>query len=124
MYFKKERKITMARFNGYPGMGGGNMNQLLKQAKKMQEDMMKTQEEIGEKEFEVTSGGGAITIKMTGKKEIKSIKIKPEVVDKDDVEMLEDLIMTAVNEGMKKADQIAESEMGKFNIPSSFNGLF
>ena len=114
----------MARFNGYPGMGGGNMNQLLKQAKKMQEDMMKTQEEIGEKEFEVTSGGGAITIKMTGKKEIKSIKIKPEVVDKDDVEMLEDLILTAVNEGMKKADQIAENEMGKFNIPSTFNGLF
>ena len=71
----------MARFNGYPGMGGGNMNQLLKQAKKMQEDMMKTQEEIGEKEFEVTSGGGAITKKKTGKKEKKSKKIKPQDVD-------------------------------------------
>ena len=110
----------MARFNGYPGMGGGNMNQLLKQAKKMQEDMMKTQAEIEEKEFEVTSGGGAITLKMNGKRLIKSIKINPDVVDKDDVEMLEDLIMTAVNEGIKKAEEIAEGEMGKFNIPSGF----
>ena len=114
----------MARFNGYPGMGGGNMNQLLKQAKKMQEAMMKTQAEIEEKEFEVTSGGGAITLKMNGKRLIKSIKINPDVVDKDDVEMLEDLIMTAVNEGIKKAEEIAEGEMGKFNIPSGFNGLF
>ena len=89
----------MARFGGYPGMGGGNnMNQLLKQAKQMQEDMMKTHSEIEAKEFDVTSGGGAVTVTMTGKKMIKSIKISPDVLDKDDVEMLEDLVMTAVNE--------------------------
>ena len=116
----------MSKFNGYgggfPGMGG-NMSQLLKQAKQMQNDMMKSQEEIEAKEFEVTSGGGAVKVVMNGKKIIKSIKIKPEVVDPNDVEMLEDLILTAVSEGVKKADEIVESEMGKFNIPSGLNGL-
>lgn len=115
----------MARFNGYPGMGGGNNNmaQLLRQAKKMQSDMMKTHEEIEEKEFEVTSGGGAVKVTMTGKKMIKAIKINPEVVDKDDTEMLEDLIMTAVNEGIKKAEELMEQEMKKFNIPDGLNSL-
>ena len=113
----------MARFGGYPGMGGGNMNQLLKQAQKMQADMLKTQEEIEAKEVEVTSGGGAITLTMTGKKRIKSIKIKPEVVDGDDVEMLEDLIMTAVNEGISKIEEVAENEMKKYNIPGGLGGL-
>ena len=117
----------MSKFNGYgggfPGMGG-NMNQLLKQAKQMQNDMMKSQEEIEAKEFEVTSGGGAVTLVMNGKKIIKSIKIKPEVVDPNDVEMLEDLILTAISEGTKKADEIVEAEMGKFNIPGGLNGLF
>ena len=103
----------MARFNGYPGMGGGNMNQLLKQAKKMQEDMMKTQAEIEEKEFEVTSGGGAITLKMNGKRLIKSIKINPDVVDKDDVEMLEDLIVAATNEALRKMEEDSQEKMGK-----------
>ena len=113
----------MARFDGYPGMGGGNMNQLLKQAQKMQADMLKTQEDIEAKEIEVTSGGGAITLTMTGKKRVKSIKIKPEVVDSDDVEMLEDLIMTAVNEGISKIEDIAENEMKKYNIPGGLGGL-
>lgn len=113
----------MARFGGYPGMGGGNMNQLLKQAQKMQADMLKTQEDIESKEIEVTSGGGAVTLVMTGKKRIKSIKIKPEVVDNDDVEMLEDLIMTAVNEGITKVEEVAENEMRKYNIPNGLGGL-
>lgn len=114
----------MARFGGYPGMGGGNnMNQLLKQAKQMQEDMMKTHSEIEAKEFDVTSGGGAVTVTMTGKKMIKSIKISPDVLDKDDVEMLEDLVMTAVNEGIKKAENLMEEEMKKFNIPTGLNSL-
>ncbi|MBO5142259.1 MAG: YbaB/EbfC family nucleoid-associated protein [Clostridia bacterium] len=114
----------MGRYNGgFPGMGGGNMNQLLKQAKRMQEDMMKTQEDIEAKEFEVSSGGGAVTIVMNGKKIIKSIKIKPEVVDPNDVEMLEDLILTAVSEGVKKAEEVVEAEMGKFNVPGGLNGL-
>lgn len=113
----------MARFGGYPGMGGGNMNQLLKQAQKMQADMLKTQEDIEAKEVSVTSGGGAIELTMTGKKRIKSIKIKPEVVDKDDVEMLEDLILTAVNEGISKVEEISENEMRKYNIPNGLGGL-
>lgn len=112
----------MSRFGGYPGMGGGNMNQLLKQAQKMQADMLKTQEDIEAKEVEVTSGG-AITLVMTGKKRIKSIKIKKEVVDSDDVEMLEDLIMTAVNEGIAKIEDVAENEMKKYNIPGGLGGL-
>lgn len=113
----------MSRFGGYPGMGGGNMNQLLKQAQKMQSEMLKTQEDIEAKEVEVTSGGGAITLVMTGKKRIKSIKIKKDVVDSDDVEMLEDLIMTAVNEGISKIEDIAENEMKKYNIPGGLGGL-
>ena len=113
----------MSRFGGYPGMGAGNMNQLLKQAQKMQADMLKTQEDIEAKEVEVTSGGGAITLIMTGKKRVKSIKIKPEVVDSNDVEMLEDLIMTAVNEGISKIEDIAENEMKKYNIPGGLGGL-
>ena len=116
----------MSKFNGYgggfPGMGG-NMNQLLKQAKQMQNDMMKAQQDVEAAEFEVTSGGGAVTIVMNGKKVVKSIKIKPEVVDPNDVEMLEDLILTAITEGNKKADSILEEKMGGFNIPGGLDGL-
>ena len=116
----------MSKFNGFGGGGfpGGNMNQLLKQAQKMQNDMMKSQEEIEAKEFEASSGGGAVTVVMNGKKVIKSIKIKPEVVDPDDVETLEDLILAAITEGTKKADSIVEAEMGKYNVPGGLNGLF
>ena len=114
----------MSKFGGFPGgMGGANMNQLLKQAQKMQADMMKTQEDIEAKEVEVTSGGGAITLTMTGKKRVKSIKINPDVVDKEDVEMLEDLVITAVNEGISKIEEISETEMKKYNIPGGFGGL-
>ncbi len=114
----------MGRYNGgFPGMGGGNMNQLLKQAQKMQNDMMKSQEEIEQKEFEVSSGGGAVTIVMNGKKIVKSIKIKPEVVDPDDVEMLEDLILTAMNEATKHAEELVEAEMRRYNVPGGLNGL-
>lgn len=113
----------MAKFGGFPGMGGGNMQQLMRQAQKMQADMMKTQEEIEAKEFDVTSGGGAVTVTMNGKKLLKSIKIKPEVVDPDDVEMLEDLILTAVTEATKKADEIVEAEMRRYNVPGGLNGL-
>jgi len=95
------------------GMGGGNMNNLMKQAQKMQKDMEKAQQELEGKTVEVSVGGGAITIVATGKKEIKEITIKPEVVDPDDVEMLQDLIMSAVNEALRKADELKESEMGK-----------
>ena len=110
---------------GYPrGMGnfgGMNINNLMKQAQKMQEDMQNTQEEVAAKDFEATAGGGAITAVVSGDKVVKSIKIKPEVVDPEDVEMLQDLIITCINEAMRKADEATTQAMGKFNIPG---GLF
>ncbi len=111
----------MAKRGGFPGgmggFGGMNMNNLMKQAKKMQEEMQKSQEELSIKEFDATAGGGAISVKVTGEKVIKEIKIKPDVVDPDDVEMLEDLILTCVNEALRKVDSAQSQEFGKFNIP-------
>lgn len=111
----------MAKRGGFPGgmggFGGMNINNLMKEAKKMQAEMQKSQEELSVKEFEATAGGGAITVKVTGEKIIKEIKIKPEVVDADDVEMLEDLILTCTNEALRKVDSAQSQELGKFNIP-------
>ncbi len=111
----------MSKRGGFPGgmggFGGMNMNNLMKQAKKMQEEMQKSQEELSSKEFDSTAGGGAISVKVTGEKVIKKIKIKPDVVDPDDVEMLEDLILTCVNEALRKVDSAQSQEFGKFNIP-------
>ena len=110
----------MSKRGGFPGMGGFggmNINQLMKEAKKMQADMEKSQEELVAKEFEATAGGGAIEVKVSGDKLIKEIKIKPEVVDPDDVEMLQDLILTCVNEAMKKVDSAQAASLGKYNIP-------
>lgn len=111
----------MSRRGGFPGgmggFGGMNINQLMKEAKKMQADMEKSQEELVSKEFEATSGGGAIEVKVTGAKEIKQIKIKKDVVDPDDVEMLEDLILTCVNEALRKVDSAQAQSLGKYNIP-------
>ena len=105
---------------GFPGMGGFggmNINQLMKEAKKMQADMEKSQAELAEKEFEATAGGGAISVKVSGAKEIKEIKIQKDVVDPDDVEMLEDLILGCVNEALRKVDSATSAEFGKYNIP-------
>lgn len=99
------------------GFGGMNINQLMKEAKKMQADMEKSQEELMVKEFDASAGGGAIEVKVTGDKLIKEIKIKPEVVDPDDVEMLQDLILTCVNEALKKVDSAQAASLGKYNIP-------
>ncbi len=111
----------MARRGGFPGgmggFGGMNMNQLMKQAKKMQEDMEKTQEELQEKTFEASAGGNAISVIVTGAKTIKQIKINPEVVDPEDVEMLQDLILTCVNEALRKVDDAQSQSLGKYNIP-------
>ena len=111
----------MAKRGGFPGgmggFGGMNINNLMKEAKKMQADMQKTQEELASKEFEASAGGGAINVKVTGEKVIKEIKINKDVVDPDDVEMLEDLILTCVNEALKKVDSAQNQEFGKFNIP-------
>ena len=111
----------MARRGGFPGgmggFGGMNINNLMKEAKKMQADLEKSQAELALKEFESTAGGGAVSVKVTGEKLIKEIKLKPEVVDPDDVEMLEDLILTCINDALKKVDSAQAASMGKYNIP-------
>ena len=110
----------MAKRGGFPGMGGFggmNINQLMKEAKKMQADIEKSQTELQAKEFDATAGGGAVSVKVTGSKEIKEITIKKDVVDPDDVEMLQDLILTCVNEALRKVDSAQAASMGKYNIP-------
>ena len=111
----------MAKRGGFPGMGGGfggmNLNSLMKEAKKMQADLEKSQEELSAKEFEATAGGGAVTVKVSGSKQVKEIIIKKDVVDPDDVEMLQDLILTSVNEALRKVDAAQAASMGKYNIP-------
>ena len=110
----------MAKRGGFPGMGGFggmNINQLMKEAKKMQSDMEKSQEELAAKEFEATAGGGAVYVKVSGNKELKEITIKEEVVDPEDVEMLQDLIITSVNEALRKVDSEQAASLGKYNIP-------
>ena len=110
----------MAKRGGFPGMGsfgGMNINQLMKEAKKMQTDMEKSQEELAAKEFEATAGGGAVYVKVTGNKELKEITIKKEVVDPEDVEMLQDLILSSVNEALRKVDSEQAAALGKYNIP-------
>lgn len=108
------------------GMGGGaqNMNQMIKQAQKMQEEMKIKQEELEQQEFQSTSGGGMVEVTITGKKEVKSITIKPEIVNPDDIEMLQDLVVAAVNEAIRKVEDITNEEMekitGSLNIPGVF----
>lgn len=106
----------MAKFGGFPG-GMGNMQQLMKQAQKMQADLQRKQEEAANTDFEVSAGGGAVVVKATGAKEIKEIIIKKEVVDPDDVEMLQDLVLTAVNEALRKADDMMQDGLGGLSIP-------
>jgi DNA-binding YbaB/EbfC family protein len=98
---------------GFSGFGGGNMGNLMKQAQKMQKDMEKLQLELQDRTVEASAGGGAITVVATGKKEIKEINIKPEVIDPDDAEMLQDLVLAAVNEALRMADEMVNSEMSK-----------
>ena len=111
----------MSRRGGFPGgmggFGGMNLNNLMKKAKEMQADLEKTQTEIASKEFESTAGGGAITVKVTGKKVLKEIKLNKDIVDPDDIEMLQDLIITCVNDALSKVDSATEQQIGKFNIP-------
>lgn len=102
----------------------GNMNQMMKQVQKMQRDMEKTQQELEEKIYESSAGGGAIQIKVTGKKELVEIKLDPSIVDPDDVEMLQDLIMVAVNEALKTAEAEIAREMGKITGGMNLPGLF
>ena len=111
----------MSKRGGFPGgmggFGGMNINQLMKEAKKMQADMEKSQEELVAREFDATAGGGAISVKVSGDKQIKELKLQKEIVDPDDVEMLQDLIITCVNEALRKVDSAQAAQMGKYNIP-------
>lgn len=110
------------RGGGYPGGGGQNMQQLMKQAQKIQQDMMKAKEELKDREYSVAVGGGVVTATITGSKEIKSIKISKEVVDPDDVEMLEDLVLAVVREAMALAESKEQEKMGQIspNMPGMF----
>lgn len=105
-----------------------NMQKMLKQVQKMQADMAKAQEELKNKTVEATAGGGVVTVVASGSQEIVAIKIKPEAVDPDDVEMLEDLVMAAVNEALRKAQELVAQEMqkvtGGLNIPGLPPGMF
>ena len=104
----------MAKRGGFPGgMMPGNMNNLMKQAQKMQRQMEENQKALQEKEFTAAAGGGAVEVTISGKKEVTKVKLAEEVVDPDDIEMLEDLIMAAVNEAMRKVDEESVSAMSK-----------
>ncbi len=98
---------------GFPGMGGANMQQLMRQAQKMQQDMLRKQEELQSREFTFTSGGGMVTATVTGAKELTNLTISPDCVDPDDVEMLQDLVLAAVNGALHEALETTEREMGK-----------
>ena len=115
----------MAKRGGFPG-GMGNMNNLMKQAQRMQRQMEEAQKELEEKEVEAAAGGGAVTVTVSGKKEVVSIKLSEEVVDPDDVEMLEDLLVAAVNEALEKVDAETTSAMSKFTggMGGGMPGLF
>lgn len=117
----------MGKYKGFHGAGmntNKNMNSVIKQAQKMQEEMERIQGEIEEKTVSAASGGGAVEVTVNGKKELLSVKIQPEAVDPDDVETLEDLVLTAVNEAIKKADEMMTEGMsavtGGINIPGLF----
>ena len=102
----------MAR-GGFPNMGGANMQQLMRQAQKMQQDMQRTQEELQSREFTATAGGGMVTAVVTGARELRTLSISPECVDPDDVEMLQDLVTAAVNEALSSAAETTEREMSR-----------
>ena len=105
----------MARRGGFPGGGmPGNMNNLMKQAQRMQRQMEESQKEVEAKEFTAKAGGGAVEVTVTGKKEITKVKLSEEVVDPDDIEMLEDLIIAAFNDATEKAEEVKSEKMGQF----------
>lgn len=106
-----------------PSMGGGNMQKQLQQLQQMQRRMEQMQSELEEKEVETTAGGGAVSVVVSGKKELKKITLKPEAVDPDDVEMLEDLILVAVNEGLRQVEEMSQNEMSKLTGGLSLPGM-
>ena len=108
----------------YPKGGAQNMNSMMKQVQKMQEDMVALQDDLDSREYEVSAGGGMVSVKINGKHEVLGIDIKPEIVDPDDIETLSDVIIAAVNEAIKKADTVKESEMSKLTGGINMPGIF
>lgn len=107
------------------GMGGpSNMNAMLRQAQKMQEDMTALQEELEGREYDISAGGGMVKIKITGSKLIKSIEIDPEIVDPDDIETLSDILVAGVNEAISTVEKTNSDEMGKITAGMNMPGLF
>ncbi|OQB23882.1 MAG: Nucleoid-associated protein [Firmicutes bacterium ADurb.Bin182] len=102
----------MAKGN-FPGMGGAGIQQMMKQAQKMQQDIAKLQEELGQRELTASVGGGAVKVTAYGTKMLKSIEIDPSCVDADDVEMLQDLVLSAVNEALRMVEEMTAAEMNK-----------
>ena len=109
---------------GYGSGGANNIQQLARQAQKLQDDMEAASAELEAKEYEATAGGGAVKVTVTGKMELTKVDIQPEVVDPEDVEMLQDLIMSAFNEAVKTLDETSDAEMSKLTGGVSFPGLF
>ncbi|AOH52770.1 YbaB/EbfC family nucleoid-associated protein [Peribacillus simplex] len=105
-------------------MRGGNMQNMMKQMQKMQKKMAEAQEELGEKKIEGTAGGGMVTVIVTGHKEIVDVIIKPEVVDPDDIDMLQDLVLAATNDALKKAEELTNQTMGQFTKGMNLPGMF
>ena len=114
----------MAKRGGFPGGMPGNMNNLMKQAQKMQDEITELQTDIEAREFSATAGGGAVEVVVTGAKNIKSLNIKPEVVDPEDIDMLQDLIISAINEAMTTVEKTTEEEMNKITGGVALPGLF
>jgi DNA-binding YbaB/EbfC family protein len=114
------------RANIPKGMGGGpqNMNAMLRQAQKMQEEMEALQADLDEREYDVSAGGGVVNVKINGKKEILSIGIEPEIVDPDDIETLSDILVAAVNEAIKRVESTNSAEMEKVTGSMSMPGMF
>ena len=114
------------RANIPKGMGGGpqNMNAMIRQAQKMQEDMAALQEDLDAREYDISAGGGVVNVKINGKKEILSIDIQPEIVDPDDIETLSDILVAAVNEAIKRVEDTNAEEMGKITGNVGIPGLF
>ena len=110
---------------GFPKFGGGmNMGNMMKQMQKMQRELENTQKMLDEEEVSATSGGGAVEVTVNGKKEVLDVTMKPEVVDPDDIEMLQDLVISAVNEALRKVDDAQSSQMSKMTGGMNIPGLF
>jgi DNA-binding YbaB/EbfC family protein len=108
---------------GFPGMGGANMQQLMRQAQKMQQQMLDLQQDLDGRAYEAAAGGGMVRVKVSGKREVLELTIDPQAVDPEDVEMLQDLVLAAVNEALRKGEETREAEMARMNGAAGLGGL-